>query len=148
MLSAAIAAGFRESGLQSLKALTCPDALPMVAVRTAGLSLSSVVACVDHHANNEQIETLVDESYLGILVHEANERFRANAQRIRRFEEALMSKMKQQKVDGTTSRKTNGNRGPKGGLRRGRFDDSKQHDRNGRRLSDSLEDSLGIFDSA
>ena len=90
VLSAAHAAGFRESGLQSLKVLDSPNALPIIAVRTTGLGLSSIVASVDHSDVHEEIRTLVDETYLGILVEEANARFKLNSERIARFEEALM----------------------------------------------------------
>ncbi|KAL8837866.1 MAG: hypothetical protein Q9170_002384 [Blastenia crenularia] len=107
ILSAAISAGFRESGVQSLKNLTDPNALPMVAVRSAGLAFESIIGVVHEGINaserlkdgwdsgqleeEEVIETLVDGSYLKMLVGIANERFEANAQRIKRFEESLFS---------------------------------------------------------
>ncbi|KAL8688149.1 MAG: hypothetical protein Q9224_004961 [Gallowayella concinna] len=109
ILSAAISAGFRESGAQSLRNLDDPNALPMVAVRSAGLAFESVIGVVQNPANPPQashksdgeeemqqqrekeeiIEALVDEDYLEMLVDIANERFEANTERIRRFEEAL-----------------------------------------------------------
>ena len=142
VLAAAIAAGFRESGLQSLKALTCPDALPTVAVRTAGLSLSSVIACL---AGPDQIEMLVDESYLKILVQEANERVHANAVRIGRFENSLIAQGKQQPAGSTISQNKDGKHGPTA-RPRGHSNDLQKNPRDQRRLSDVLEDSLGIFD--
>ncbi|KAL8723116.1 MAG: hypothetical protein Q9225_000519 [Loekoesia sp. 1 TL-2023] len=106
ILSAAISAGFRESGIQSLKNLIDPSALPMVAVRSAGLAFESIigVVCDEPEGSNrsrgekvdekpqqqeEVIEALVDEQYLKMLVQIANERFEANKNRIRRFEESL-----------------------------------------------------------
>ncbi|KAL8721157.1 MAG: hypothetical protein Q9181_007767 [Wetmoreana brouardii] len=96
ILKAAIAAGFRESGVQSLKNLYDPHALPMVAVRSAGLAFESVIGCVDEQwkegeVEEEVIEALVDESYLEMLVGIANERFRANTERMKRFEEMLFA---------------------------------------------------------
>ncbi|KAL2042679.1 hypothetical protein N7G274_004438 [Stereocaulon virgatum] len=46
ILTAAINAGFRESGIQSLKNLDDANAFPMVAIRTAGLALESIVGVV------------------------------------------------------------------------------------------------------
>ncbi|KAL8799801.1 MAG: hypothetical protein Q9182_005633 [Xanthomendoza sp. 2 TL-2023] len=112
ILSAAISAGFRESGVQSLKNLTDPNALPMVAVRSAGLAFESVIGVIHTPLNPPQAlhrgdledeqeqqedkegiaEALVDENYLEMLVDIANERFEANTERIRRFEEALFGK--------------------------------------------------------
>ncbi|KAL8810120.1 MAG: hypothetical protein Q9223_007816, partial [Gallowayella weberi] len=109
ILNAAISAGFRESGVQSLKNLTDPNALPMVAVRSAGLAFESVIGIIHTRLNPPQAlhgrdmedeqqqqgdkeeiaEALVDETYLETLVDIANERFEANTERIRRFEEAL-----------------------------------------------------------
>ncbi|KAI4167417.1 MAG: hypothetical protein LQ348_007662 [Seirophora lacunosa] len=104
ILSAAISAGFRESGVQSLKNLTDPNALPMVAVRSAGLAFESIIGVVreaapasDGSANgapekerqDEVVIALVDEQYLEMLVEIANERFVANTERIRRFEQLL-----------------------------------------------------------
>lgn len=103
IISAAISAGFRESGVQSLKNLTDPNALPMVAVRSAGLAFESIIGVVrdvQHRTNhlengrfdnkaNEITEALVDEEYLDMLVQIANERFKANTERMRRFEESL-----------------------------------------------------------
>ncbi|KAL8696638.1 MAG: hypothetical protein Q9201_007557 [Fulgogasparrea decipioides] len=123
ILKAAIAAGFRESGVQSLKNLYDAHALPMVAVRSAGLAFESVIGRAaatgsssesrlpDHpivvggkeeeaEYGSEQwkdgeaeevIEALVDESYLEMLVGVANERFKANTERMKRFESILFA---------------------------------------------------------
>ena len=84
ILSAAINAGFRESGLQSLKNLDDPNAFPMVAIRSSGLALGSVIGfAVDDGGGN--IQSLVDEHYLKMLLDLANERFEVNMKRINRF---------------------------------------------------------------
>ena len=107
LLSAAINAGFRESGLQSLRNLDDPEACPMVAVRTAGLGLESIIghAGADdaleferQHAEGSELyaneyEALVTEDYLGILVSIANERFEANRNKIARFRTCLREAM-------------------------------------------------------
>lgn len=85
ILSAAINAGFRESGVQSLKNLDDPNAFPMVAVRTAGLALGSVIGCTGVNERDVKILSLVSEGYLRMLVNIANERFQANTERIARF---------------------------------------------------------------
>ena len=85
-LAAALSAGFRESGVQSLKALSDQHAFPMVAVRSAGLGLESVVGCV---GPGGEARALVGEEYLRLLVRLGNERFVANAERIDRFRSEL-----------------------------------------------------------
>lgn len=85
VLSAAINAGFRESGVQSLKNLDDPNAFPMVAVRTAGLALGSVIGCTGDDERDLEIRSLVNEGYLRMLVNIANERFQANTERVERF---------------------------------------------------------------
>ena len=91
VLSAAIDAGFRESGVQSLKALDDPNAFPMVAVRSAGLALSSIIGFASNGNNmNETPTPLVSEEYLRILLVTGNERFKSNAERINRFRTNLL----------------------------------------------------------
>lgn len=53
ILAAAINAGFRESGVQSLKNLDDVNAFPMVAIRSAGLALESVVGARHDQFNDE-----------------------------------------------------------------------------------------------
>jgi tRNA wybutosine-synthesizing protein 3 len=94
ILTAAINAGFRESGIQSLKNLEDANVFPMVAIRTAGLALESIVGVVsereeNEYPNTEEVEILVSEGYLTMLVKLANERFKNNAERMRRFKEDL-----------------------------------------------------------
>ncbi|KAL9007598.1 MAG: hypothetical protein Q9180_009617 [Flavoplaca navasiana] len=124
ILSAAISAGFRESGVQSLKNLTDPNAIPLVAVRSAGLAFESVIGIVrgdsvqplydcasneDGRQEEEVIEALVGEEYLEMLVDVANERFEANSERIRRFEAALFGGMEKKiRRRGKSGRKQKG----------------------------------------
>jgi len=80
--------------VQSLKNLADPGAFPMVAIRTAGLALASLVGvCNDSIAEgDDEVRRLVSEEYLEILVGMANERFVANRERIARFEHELFNK--------------------------------------------------------
>ena len=91
LLAAALCAGFRESGVQSLKALDDPNASPMVAIRTAGLGFSSVVGMLRHVADREGpcMVPLVSEEYWDFMIQLANERFGANRERIERLTEEL-----------------------------------------------------------
>ena len=92
LLAAALNAGFRESGIQSLKSLEDPSAIPMLAIRTAGLGLSSLIGVCDDvvgeevEGREELVRALVSEEYLEILVKMGNERFMANRERLARFE--------------------------------------------------------------
>lgn len=106
ILAAAINAGFRESGVQSLKNLDDVNCFPMVAIRSAGLALESVVGvCLDHdqdkvHSENEENEendcekqgiarSMVSDQYCRMLLKLANERFKINSERMKRFEDGL-----------------------------------------------------------
>ena len=103
VLSAAINAGFRESGVQSLRNLDDPEACSMVAVRSAGLALESVIgwAYLTRNPENGQITTknkvLVTEQYLQMLAHLSGERFEANNERIARFRACLKEATAKQK---------------------------------------------------
>ncbi|CAD6572238.1 MAG: hypothetical protein ASARMPREDX12_004034 [Alectoria sarmentosa] len=100
ILAAAISAGFRESGIQSLKNLDDSNAFPMVAIRTAGLAFESLVGVIPRRTQNEEdgnesaeyITRIVSEEYLELLTCIANERFRINTERIRRFEQDLFKR--------------------------------------------------------
>lgn len=91
ILAAAINAGFRESGVQSLKNLDDAKAFPMVAIRSSGLALGSVVGRMfeENESNDVEVHPVISEEYLGMLIQLANERFKTNAERIKRFEEDL-----------------------------------------------------------
>ncbi|PCH00119.1 tRNA wybutosine-synthesizing protein [Penicillium occitanis (nom. inval.)] len=107
VLAAASHAGFRESGLQSLRCLevlhsNSPDQQspstdhashsPVVAVRSAGLALESVIGyCEDSNGDSEPLlRSLVTEEYLRMLVALANERFEVNKERVERFRSRLL----------------------------------------------------------
>lgn len=81
LLSAAINAGFRESGVQSLRALDDPSAGVMVAIRTAGLAFETVVGVVE----GQDIRRIVDEDYLAMCAKIVNERFKWNDARRERL---------------------------------------------------------------
>lgn len=85
VLAAATAAGFRESGLQSLKCLDDPDAFPIVAVRSSGLALESIIGIRERHNGGDIARSLVSEEYFQMLVSIANERFKTNTERVERF---------------------------------------------------------------
>lgn len=90
ILAAAINAGFRESGVQSLKNLDDANAFPMVAIRSSGLALESVVGFMSEvDRTDNAVHALVGENYLQMLIQLANQRFRTNTERIKRFEEDL-----------------------------------------------------------
>ena len=95
ILAAAINAGFRESGVQSLKNLDDPlKAFPMVAVRTSGLAFESLIgyATEDTYMDEarEGIHSLVNKDYLEMLLEVASERFQANKHRMQRFEAEIV----------------------------------------------------------
>ena len=100
ILAAAINAGFRESGIQSLKNLDDSEAFPMVAIRTAGVALESLVGLIQDRIKDQKDETeieehiirIVSEEYLELLVNIANERFKTNAERMKRFERDLFKR--------------------------------------------------------
>lgn len=87
VLSAALAAGFRESGAVSLAASKSNESNPMVAVRSAGYSFDAIIGYQDQDCHNVP---LVDERYLEVLSNIANDRFRINTERIARFRTALL----------------------------------------------------------
>lgn len=90
VLSAAINAGFRESGVQSLRNLYDNEAAPMVAVRTSGLALESIIGYLEEGEGKEDARCIVTEGYLRMIVGLINERFEANTERILRFRRHLL----------------------------------------------------------
>ena len=95
ILAAAINAGFRESGIQSLKNLDDVNAFPMVAIRSSGLALESIIgsAFSDGKRNMSEVHSIVDEDYLELLLKIANDRFHSNIERMRRFESDLFGRV-------------------------------------------------------
>lgn len=74
-------------------------ASPIVAVRSSGLSLESIIGYCeegnnddDHDSSDEPpvIRSLVTEEYLQVLVALANERFTVNTERVERFRTRLL----------------------------------------------------------
>lgn len=90
VLAAATAAGFRESGLQSLRNLDDADAFPIVAVRSSGLALESIIGLREYHKDGDIARSLVSGEYLQMLVAISNERFKTNTERVARFRARLM----------------------------------------------------------
>lgn len=91
VIQAGIEAGFRETGAVSLVARRADEvAMPMVAVRSMGLSFESLVG-VERRIDDTgpQKTCLVTSEYINTLVQIANERFAENQKRIARFQEAL-----------------------------------------------------------
>ncbi|RAL59058.1 hypothetical protein DID88_008976 [Monilinia fructigena] len=82
-LSAALQAGFRESGALNLISTTSEPATPMVGIRCMGLTLESLVGV--YHEASDQGVCLVNDGQLGTLMRISNERFEENTKRIERF---------------------------------------------------------------
>lgn len=110
LLAAAINAGFRESGVPSLRALEDAEHGVMVAVRTAGLAFETVVGVVEdgiiddgvdgangiQRRGREVTKRVVDEEYLAMCAGVVNERFRWNAERRERFRGELRRAMRRE----------------------------------------------------
>lgn len=95
LLAAAINAGFRESGVQSLKALDDEDcAGVMLAIRTAGCAFETVVGYVDAGVGQQQAQqdeiaevyrSVVAEAWLDVCASVVAGRFEANVERRERL---------------------------------------------------------------
>ncbi|KAL4936742.1 methyltransferase TYW3-domain-containing protein [Aspergillus oleicola] len=117
ILSAASSSGFRESGLQGLRCLEGDQGPnPIVAVRSAGLALESVIGyCEDedgHGSAEPVIRSLVSEEYLQMLVNMSNERFSVNAERKERFRTAVLNSCSVDESSNDTTTKTKGKTKP------------------------------------
>jgi tRNA wybutosine-synthesizing protein 3 len=88
VLTAALGAGFRESGAVSLSIAKSGDSTPMVAIRSTGYSFDCFIGYQDGNRRNI---CLVGEKYLQSMVAIANDRFRINNERIARFHTALVN---------------------------------------------------------
>lgn len=103
LLRCGLTAGFRESGAINVTAAAAAgeDAVttPIVAIRTMGLALESLVGV---QRGSGDIECTVSPAYLRTLLDISNERFAENAKRIRRFETAVAEAMQPpRKSDGS-----------------------------------------------
>jgi tRNA wybutosine-synthesizing protein 3 len=85
VLSAGLQAGFRESGAINLIGAGKEPATPIVAVRSMGLALESIIG---FHAEGKEVASASEEE-LKVLLEISNERFVVNSQRIERFRELL-----------------------------------------------------------
>jgi len=98
VLTAALSAGFRESGALSLTPAKSGEVNPMVAVRSTGYSYDSIIG---YHNDDEENIALVDDYYLQTMVNVANERFQINTERIARFRAALLQQYHPQPIEGS-----------------------------------------------
>ncbi|KAG9245371.1 methyltransferase TYW3-domain-containing protein [Calycina marina] len=85
ILTCALQAGFRESGIVNILPSGKEAATPMVAIRTQGTMLESLVGIFE----NDQPICNVPESYLQTLLNISDERFAENDKRIQRFRDEL-----------------------------------------------------------
>jgi tRNA wybutosine-synthesizing protein 3 len=90
VLKAAFEAGFRESGAMSL------SGTPMVAVRAVGLAFDTIIG---YGEESSEPLSIVDESYLQLLLAVANDRFKTNSERIDRFRTALIQSASSPKTE-------------------------------------------------
>ncbi|KAI7092796.1 hypothetical protein KC343_g21201, partial [Hortaea werneckii] len=92
--SAALQAGFRESGINSTQeGKDGSPACPMVAVRSSGLAFDCIIGYYAEGESPEDqgtIKPMVSEGYLRTLVSVANQRFRTNIERRERFRATLL----------------------------------------------------------
>ena len=108
LLAAAMNAGFRESGVQSLKGTKDATSSTergaggggdgvMVGIRTAGLGMESLIGVLKDNGRSdggeETCQAIVGEEYLDLLVKVSEERFRANEERRERFRRELREHM-------------------------------------------------------
>jgi len=85
ILSCALQAGFRESGAVNILPSGKEAATPIVAVRSQGTMLESLVGFLD----DDKARCNVPEAYLETLLRISNERFSENEKRIQRFRDEL-----------------------------------------------------------
>ena len=83
-------AGFRESGISSLPDTKGELSNIVVAVRSSGLGLDSIIGFHTDDVGGHRVIPMVSEPYLHTLFHVANQRFVVNSHRTERFREALM----------------------------------------------------------
>ncbi|KAI3327379.1 methyltransferase TYW3-domain-containing protein [Xylariaceae sp. AK1471] len=107
LLRCGLQAGFRESGAINLlpssssssttSTAEVATATPIVAIRSMGLSLESLIGVQE----NGRTKCTVSEDYLYSLLRIANERFEENRKRIERFRTAVLDASYPSKKDGT-----------------------------------------------
>lgn len=102
--------GFRESGISGLLDGKGRPSTPMVAVRSSGLALDSIIGFVDTNSSDTETanaQPMVSESYLRAIVKVANDRLQTNEERKLRFAAAW-----RQRVITDTTLLANDVRGP------------------------------------
>lgn len=109
VLAAASSSGFRESGLQSLRCLDdrSEGVNPIVAVRSSGLSLESIIGYCDETGDSNDavvVRSLVTEEYLAMLVAISNERFSINTERKERFRLGLLEQCSPEQAGGSKAK--------------------------------------------
>ncbi|RYC56165.1 hypothetical protein CHU98_g10053 [Xylaria longipes] len=98
LLRAGLQAGFRESGAINLTSTTTEPVMPMVALRSMGLSFESLIGVQEDGIT----KCTVSDEYLHSLLRIANERFEENRKRIERFRTAVLeASYPPKKKDGT-----------------------------------------------
>ncbi|KAK5115441.1 hypothetical protein LTR85_009901 [Meristemomyces frigidus] len=92
--SAALQAGFRESGINGIldHAKDHQPPTPMVAVRSSGLAFDCIIGSAGSAPESADIAItpMVSEDYLRTVIAVANQRFQVNAERTGRFRQALL----------------------------------------------------------
>ncbi|WPG97719.1 Hypothetical protein R9X50_00050000 [Acrodontium crateriforme] len=112
-LTAAMEAGFRESGISGLGNQTSRSkapVTPMVAVRTSGMALSSIIG---YMAPTGEIHPMVSEPFLLTVLKIANGRFETNEQRKERFRSMLHTRISKKDEEINTRRQRREGRQPR-----------------------------------
>lgn len=92
-LQAGLQAGFRESGISGLfNNRKGQQPTPMVAIRSSGLALDSIIGYRDPDSSTDAVQPTVSESYLRMIAKVANDRFVTNQQRMARLLEAFSTR--------------------------------------------------------
>lgn len=102
-LNAALFAGFRESGISGVLDSKGRSVNPMVAIRSSGLGLDSIVGFNDPDDEVDRTYPMVSEPYLRTLIQVANERFLINAERMNRFQQALKKQVGREMSENTST---------------------------------------------
>lgn len=95
MLGAAMAAGFRESGISGIVDSKGRPSVPMVGIRSSGLAVDCIIGFLSSTAvtaSGPRIQPMVSEQYLRVMLEMTNERFRQNVQRKERFRQGLLER--------------------------------------------------------
>ncbi|KPI42343.1 tRNA wybutosine-synthesizing protein 3 [Cyphellophora attinorum] len=144
LLAAAINAGFRESGVQSLKALD-PDYDGdgvMVAIRTNGIVFESVIGLYD--PCRDSAAAIVSEEYLAMCTGIVGERFRWNEVRKERLVQEIVGAMKRTRLaEGAKQIETKDDRRQRKrqeGLARQKKQQAAQKEANVSQQTDNVED--------